>query len=363
MSIIILTMKINNLKNKVIHIVTSLNVGGAERFVIDLIEQQKKSLCNIEILSFGSPADILTEVAIQRGIKVNIIENVSTILGQLKLFNTLRHIDIIHIHSPHIIKPISIAIRLIGKKRLIYTRHGEDALSSRCWKRRHKFFRKFVNHMTFVSQKSKDIFCQTYAWAEIKKEVVDNGVVLPENVIEKTGINLKLGAVGRFVPLKNQICLMKAINLFPDSYKKLVEIHLFGDGKCYKELSTYANKQLSNVKVIFHGMIQDREVIYNSFDLLVVCSETEGLSLAIMEAMAYGIPVVATDVGGNSRLVKDKENGWLFNYNDVERLSTTLKNILDNDSEYKCFSVKSREYISGNFSIKSTADKYLSIYS
>lgn len=350
------------LQTKVVHVISSLNVGGAERFVIDLIEQQREHLANIEILSFGELEDTLVKVARQKDIKVNIISNASNIIGQLKLIYTLSRFDTIHLHSPRIIKTLSIAIKLIGRKRLIYTRHGEADLSDKHWRKLHRNFQKFVDHMTFVSQESMDIFTNTYPWRDIPKEVVDNGVVIPEQVSKRAGSILKLGSVGRFIPLKNQICLLRAVDFLPESYKQRINVHFFGDGDCKDKLTSFSDENLSNVSVKFHGMVQDRNFIYNSFDLLIVTSETEGLSLAIMEAMAFGIPVIATDVGGNSRLVKNVENGWLFSFNEEQSLANLIKNILDDMSDYDRFAVKAREYITGNFSIKTSADKYLSLY-
>lgn len=349
-------------KTKVVHLISSLNVGGAERFVLDLIEQQREQLANIEILSFGELTDTLVDVALQKGIKVNIISNASNIFGQLKLIYTLNRFDTIHLHSPRIIKTISVAIKLIGRKRLIYTRHGEADLSAKHWRKLHNDFHKFVDHMTFVSQESMDVFTQTYPWQDIAKEVVDNGVVIPAQVSKKEDAILKLGSVGRFVSLKNQICLLRAVALLPVSYQQRIHVHFFGDGECKDKLTAFSEQSLSDVNVKFHGMVQDRNFIYNAFDLLIVTSETEGLSLAIMEAMAFGLPVIATDVGGNSRLVKNVENGWLFSFNDEQLLASLVKNILDDISDYERFSVSARAYIAENFSIKTSAEKYLSIY-
>lgn len=348
-------------KLKIIHIVSSLNVGGAERFVIDL-SQSIKEHHQVEILSFGSEQDTLYKVARSHNIDVTNIPNSSSLLGQTHLFKKLSSCDVIHLHTPRVIKTLSIVLKLIGKKRIIYTRHGAAALSSKQWQNLHSKFKKYVSHMTFVSQEGMDIFTQTYPWPDIAKEVVDNGVVTPELSKKSDDEVLKVGSVGRFVALKNQMCLLKAVHILPDELRGKVEVHLFGDGECKQALQDFVEKNALSKQVVFHGMVENRETIYNAFDVMCVTSETEGLSLAIMEAMAFQLPVIATDVGGNSKLVKDGINGWLFNYDDTQALSKQLACLVNNRNLLTTYGEKAREYIIENFSIKNAVSKYINLY-
>lgn len=349
-------------KQKIIHIVSSLNVGGAERFVIDLSQSLRETHNNVEILSFGSVSDTLCKVAENAGIKVNNIPNSSSVLGQLKLLNVLIRCDVIHLHTPRLIKTLSIVLKIIGKKKLVYTRHGAADLSSSQWKKLHSGFRKYVSYMTFVSQEAMDVFTKIYAWPEIQKKVVDNGVKIPALANKERGDILKIGSVGRFVALKNQISLLKALNSLPSNVQKNVEVHLFGNGECEQQLRKFVEDNQLHQQVVFHGMVKDRNFIYNAFDLLCVTSETEGLSLAIMEAMAFSLPVLATDVGGNSKLVKHDINGWLFSYDDHEAIIERILWVIDNKEHLTQLGQEGRKYIQETFSIDVAKNKYVDIY-
>ena len=79
----------------------------------------------------------------------------------------------------------------------------------------------------------------------------------------------------------------------------------------------------------------DREQIFGDMDILVVTSEMEGRSLAIMEAMAHQVAVVATDIGGNTQLVRDGRTGMLFPYADPDALAGVL-NRLFTDGALRC---------------------------
>ena len=124
----------------------------------------------------------------------------------------------------------------------------------------------------------------------------------------------------------------------------------------------FANKSVNDVSITFHGLVTERDVIYKAIDVLVMTSETEGLSLAIMEAMAHSIPVIATDVGGNSTLVDDGESGWLFDYDDHKTLAGIIENIVKNAQQITQRGSAGRRFIEQNYSIDVTADAYAKLY-
>jgi len=348
---------------KILHVVSSLNVGGAERFVIDLSQDIKSRGFNVEILSFGDTDEKLVKVAYSLGIRVHTINNATTILGQIKLVRVLSGAIVIHLHTPRAINVMSMAIKLIGKKTFIYTRHGAADLSSPKWVKQHQKFKPYIDHMTFVSQESLEIFKGVYPWTDISMEVVDNGVLIPKLTPREPSKVLRIGSVGRFVPLKNQISLLKAVALLNSANNnKFAEVHLFGDGECTDELHSFVQDNNLTQHVKFYGMVQEREIIYNSFDVLCVTSETEGLSLAIMEALAFSLPVIATDVGGNSKLVHPQKSGWLFEYNDVESLYRIIEGIIDSPNELETLGRYGREFIEDSFSIQVATEKYLALY-
>ena len=106
-------------------------------------------------------------------------------------------------------------------------------------------------------------------------------------------------SVGRLVPLKGQQFLLEAIAALPETERQRISVQIFGDGPDRERLEAIAGNTLKDIPVVFHGNVMDREEIYRQIDVLAVTSRTEGLSLAIMEAMARQIPVIATAVGGN----------------------------------------------------------------
>jgi glycosyltransferase involved in cell wall biosynthesis len=346
---------------KVAHIVGSLNIGGAERFVIDLCRVQKRSGDKPAIISLGQPIDPLVAECIITNIPVASY-NGGSMWKLVRIFLVLLKFDVIHIHSPHALKFLNVILPLLNKKN-IYTRHGAAPLTSPKLMELHREASAYVDAITFVSLEGANNFHQQHSWKDVPSVVIDNSVLIkPQAKMTKKTHKLRLGSVGRMIPLKNQLALLKAVQLLSKKSQKNIELHFFGDGECLAYLKSFKDKHLACVEVNFHGMVTDREQIYSNFDVLVVSSETEGLSMVIIEAMANHIPVIATNVGGNPKLVIDNQTGWLFEFSDVQKLASILLHLMDNKQLITDFGDMAFNYISENFAIKTAAKKYAQLY-
>lgn len=346
---------------KVAHIVGSLNIGGAERFVMDLCQVQKQLGNKPAIISLGQPIDPLVAECVGNNIPVASYSG-SPVWKLARILLVLLKFDVIHFHSPYALKFLSIILPLINK-RIIYTRHGASSLPELHWQELHNKAKKNISAVTFVSQEGADNFHHQHGWHDVPNVVIDNGVLInPITKVARKTNRLRIGSVGRMIPLKNQLGLLKAVRLLSKKSQDNIELHFFGDGECLADLKSFKDKHLAHVEVSFHGMVNDREQIYSNFDVLVVTSETEGLSMVIIEAMANYIPVIATNVGGNSKLVINNQTGWLFEFADDKKLASILLHIMDNKQLITDSGDLAFNYISETFSIKTAAKKYAQLY-
>lgn len=139
----------------------------------------------------------------------------------------------------------------------------------------------------------------------------------------------------------------------------------FGDGSLKEELVKYCNSNFTTTKVEFKGFCSNQEVLdfYNReyIDLFVNVSSSEGLPVSIMEAMSYGIPCIATDVGGTSEIVEDCETGFLLKEDfEIRQLSDKLYNFFTMpEAEQKSMRVRCKERWRKNFEAEST---YIEFY-
>jgi len=347
---------------KIIHIVTSLKIGGAERFVIDVAEKQKKMGDNVVIVGFNCIGDPLVSECTQRSIDVESLQG-NFIERNKQFYSLVSCVDIIHIHSPHAVKALFPVLWHCKDKRVVYTRHGAKDFSDPVWVFAHAALRRSLDYVTFVSENAFNVFQDRYKWDDVLYHVIENGVNVGGITLNKKPSNkIRIGSVGRMVELKNQISLLRAVKMLPESLQFQLEVNFFGDGPCFKALKSYTEDSLPSGLVKFHGVVTERDVIYSNIDVLAVASETEGLSMVIIEAMSCNIPVIATNVGGNPRPVIHSETGFLFEYDKDEEMSGYLKKYIEKPELIQEHGDKAFKHIKYKFSLDSTVKNYRDIY-
>lgn len=331
---------------------------------------QKKHAYQPHIVSFGQQGDTLNGETTKLDIPFTLIDKSYTrrqrLMAIIKLLAQNRT-AILHIHSPAALKQLAPCLFLtrLYHQQVIYTRHGCAPLAKLSWRITHAVARPFIDRVTFVSKAGLDAFLLNYPWPQDKLKVIENGVFVPETNAEPIAPNngkFRLGSVGRMVALKGQKHLLQAMLEIRNSGQTLADIHFFGSGEEQANLENFCQQNQLQENVHFHGVVYDREEVYKHIDLLVVCSESEGLSLAIMEAMARGIPVVATDVGGNPQLVLNKETGILVPYNSVDDLKIAILELQKNKALYQQMSENAKAFIFNHYSLNKTLQQYGQCY-
>jgi len=340
---------------KVMHVVSSLNVGGAERFVIDLaVEQKQAHGFQTTVLSMGKKGEPLeTEVN-----KFNLGLLHGSKISQLRSY--LSQFDIVHVHSSYCLLRILLASLFLPIK-VIYTRHNERVHTSLKWRLIYFLAKLRLYKMIFVAEKARQNYLTIYPEFANKSCTVLNGV-LPMITSKTENKKFRIAHVGRFVPLKAQHHIIKAIALLPEETKSTVMLYFYGTGELLEKNKALAKKLIPNVEVNFMGFVTDRNTIYENTDCLVIASETEGLSLAIIEALASGTPTIASNVGGNPELIKHNINGFLFEYSDVEKLAELLALLIQDKALYQQFSQHSIALFESRFSIERCTKEYLEEY-
>lgn len=340
---------------KIIHIVSSLEVGGAERFVIDLAAEQLKSdHCSVSVLSMGRKGEPLENEVKRFDIGLVHATEIS------KLTKIFKGFDIVHIHSSYALLRVLLACAFL-RARVIYTRHNERVHSSLKWRLTYKLAQLKLSKMVFVAEKARQNYLQVYPKFSNNSCTILNGV-LPMSTDKLPSEKVRLAHVGRFVPLKAQHVLIEALSLLPLAFQKRISVAFYGTGELMEKNKQLATNLIPDVEVNFKGFVTDRNEIYQQSDVLVVTSETEGLSLAILEALASGTPTVASKVGGNPELIEHEINGLLYPYGSREKLAECLTDICHNKLRYQDFSVKSLEKFNQSFAMSICASNYALAY-
>ena len=191
--------------------------------------------------------------------------------------------------------------------------------------------------------------------ATVIANCIDN---VPTPLIRDPKDIVNIITVGRFVPLKGFDIGIEAINiLFKMGYK--VGFTIVGYGELHKEILKQIEflKLEKVVQVVLKPL--DLERYYKNSDIYMCTSNFEGLSNTIMEAMSFSLPVVATDVGDNDRLVKHNKNGVIVPYPDPNLMVEALLPLLESSDLRLQYGKTSHEIIKNEYSEKIMTQRYL----
>ncbi|MFQ6793622.1 MAG: glycosyltransferase family 4 protein [Thomasclavelia sp.] len=253
---------------------------------------------------------------------------------------------IIHCHSPIGGVIARLAVRKFRKKgtRVVYTAHGfhfYDGAPLRNWLIFYpieKFCSKFtdciitINHEDYNRAKKK-------FHAGLVKYVPGIGVHVDEiqnQKVDKIKLKKKLGlneidfvimSIGQISTRKNQKCIIEALSYIKNENIKYV---IVGFGELELELKDLVKKLKLENRVIFAGYRKDAKALLHCADLFAFPSLQEGLPASLMEAMAVGLPVIASKIRGNSDLIMNGKNGFLYDCYDVRAFSQGIEKIYEN---------------------------------
>jgi len=330
-------------KINILRIITWLPVGGIERRIVALLPKLDKDKFNVSLCCIkkrGVLADELEKVGVPVYLspmrsRLNPID-----LWKLaKLIKTLK-IDIVHTHMYRSNVPGTIAAKLANVPIIISNVHTINEWESKRQLLMDKLLMRFRSRVVAVSEEVRNCIIEKTKINPEKCIVIYNGVDLNkfqsiplpnESYYESLGLNRNdkiIIMAARLVKIKNHSCLFRAakkvLRYFPD-----VKFLLAGDGVLRDELKAEAENLGIKNNVIFTGVRNDMEKLYAISHISVLSSDREGFSNVIVESMASGLPVIATDVGGNSEAIMDGQNGYIIKRDDdkmlAERIITLLK--------------------------------------
>lgn len=242
---------------------------------------------------------------------------------------------------------------LASRNKLIYfTRaHGYDLYEERN-------FLGYIHFRSFQMKAIDKVYCVSKSGAKYLKEkypAYQDKVQYSYLGTEGNGMSpIPKGDKIRIVSCSNMIAL-KRVELIIEILKLIkldVEWVHFGDGILLEDIKEKAKELPDNIESVFMGRKPNGNLLsyYQStgVDLFINLSETEGLPVSIMEAISFGIPVIATDVGGTSEIVCN-QTGWLINKEFTSSLVVSI--IEENKEKYRTkeFRENIREYWKGNF--------------
>lgn len=335
------------IKKKVLHLVEDLGVGGLERVLATIVLGLDKNKFSVEIWCLAQGGAIASEL-VRRGVALKIL-GLTSYYNPLKvvfLAKLIRQagIDILHTHGYFAGTFGRMAAILARTPAVIAHVHTTDYGFGRRNRLIDKFLSYFTDRIVCISRAVQNFLVTVEKIHPAKTCVIYNAIVIPDftDLSEQTSAErLRLGITGLdFVAVcvaslsshKGHHTLLDAAAIIMRACPHF-KLLLVGDGPLRAELEARSRKAGIASNTIFTGLRENVFPLLKSADIFVLAStEREGLGLALIEAMAAGLPLIGTKIGGIPELIQENINGLLVPPGDPHALVAAMRMLMKDHS-------------------------------
>jgi glycosyltransferase involved in cell wall biosynthesis len=356
---------------KIVHIINSLESGGAEKLLLDTLPlyNNKKIVTDLIVLN-GSDYPFLRALRSLNCCSIHSLglHSAYNPLYLFKIIPFLKKYDVAHVHLFPSQYWVVIAKFLSGSKiKLVYTEHSSSGkrIKSSFFRKTDPFFYRQYDRVIAISENVAKVV-QQHSGLNATIEIISNGVLVDtfKNSIpaQKTAFfpnsssALKIVLqVASFKEPKDQKTVIRSLAHLPSE----VQLVLVGEGILKQECVTLAKELGLEDRVLFLGIRIDVPQLLKMADIVVLSSNYEGFSLAAVEGMASGIPVIASNVDALTTIVKGA--GILFKAGDELQLAAEIEKLLANELYYQDI-VRNGLERAAQYDIHFMVDKHIEMY-
>lgn len=349
---------------RVCHVSMCLETGGLERLLVEFgrnCSRDRFELDFVALAGLGRPADDLRQL----GFSVqSVAEQASGKLARLKqlvqLFRESK-IDIVHTHNTLAHFYAATAAKLAGVPVVINTQHGRGCGDS--WKARLQFrlANRLTDRVVGVSEDAAALCRRDDQRSSRKTIAIWNGIDLDRFEYRGPAVSPVAICVARLSPEKDFSSLIRAIAQVVEQHADF-RLKIVGDGQERPHLEQLARDLGLESHVEFLGECSDVPQKLAEAAFFVSASRTEGISLTLLEAMAVGLPIVATEVGGNPEIVERGVTGELVPSGQPEQLANAICRMLERMAEWPAIGELARQRVERHFDVRQMVQKYEALY-
>lgn len=356
------------------HLIQGLDVGGLEYMVVALLNRLDRKEFLPSVCCFDTLGGLQEKLS--KDTKIVLLKRKPGVDFRypFKLASLLKKnsIDILHLHNSTAFFYGVLAGKIAGLNRIIYTEHARDVAPNI----KVRIMDKILSHMTYrivvVAEFLKRNLVQREWMDPANITVIYNGIdgdkftrdYDREEVFRELTISPQskiIGIVARLDPIKNHQCLIRAMKTVLDNYQDAVLL-VIGDGPLRHELEELVAAEKLGKNILFLGTRNDIPRLLSVLDIFVLCSLSEGLPLTILEAMAAGKPIVATDVGGIPEVIQEGIEGIIIPSDNENRLAEVIIDLLRDEKKRLDMGERARRKFMEKFTIETMVQRYEALY-
>ncbi len=309
--------------------------------------------------------------------RISPVNDICALYGLVRIIKTEKP-DVVHTHTSKAGILGRMAAKIARVPLVVHTPHGHvffghfGPILSRIFLWVERLFGILTDRVIALTDGERNDYTDRNVYPEDKLVQIHSGVDIgkfkqsPVSAVEKKrslGLaqnGLVVGFIGWLLPIKGPMYLLKAMEDVWRDYENTVLVFI-GKGDLDVDLRTAALKTTANGRVNFLGWRNDIDEIMPIFDIFVLPSLNEGMGRVLVEAMAAGKPVVASNVGGIPDLVQNDINGLLVPPGDEKALSASIKQLINDPEKAKLMGQRGKE-LCNQFSVKSMVEKIDTLY-
>ncbi len=364
------------------HVLYRFDVGGLENGVVNLINRLPEHRFRHAIVALSEYTDFRKRLT--RDIPVYALhKREGKDLGlHARLYRLFRQIrpDIVHTRNLNAVEA-QFPAWLAGVRGRVHGEHGWDVHdlegASRKYRLWRRAFRPFVQRYIPLSQHLAQYLTEQIGVPEHDISCICNGVdttkfrppepgrSIPSRTDFAGEADVVIGTVGRFEQVKDQMTLARAFVLLLErrpEWRRTSRLLMVGEGRLRSQVLNFLRQHGVEDVTWLPGHRDDTAEMLRAMDIFVLPSLAEGISNTILEAMASGRPVIATDVGGNGELVEDGASGMLVPRNDPAAMASALSRYIDDAPLRKRHGSRGRVRAEAHFSLDGMIDGYERVY-
>lgn len=350
---------------RVCHVSMCLQTGGLERLLVDFArfhDRKKFELQFISLTGEGQPAsDIRSAGCVARvlndSLKIRRLRSLAQLVDDMKS----DRVQIVHTHNTYAQFYGAIAAKGAGVPVVLNTQHGRGCGNG--WRARTQFkvANRFTQRIVGVSHDAANLCREQDRFSKSKITTIWNGINLDRFTYRGPQRTPTAISVARLSAVKDLSTLIRATRLVlpqvPDFRLRIV-----GDGPERATLEALIAELHLGTHVELLGERQDVPELLAQSGFFVSSSLSEGISLTLLEAMAVGLPIVATAVGGNPEIVLDGQTGRLAPAGDPEALARAIVAMCGERDLWTAMGLLGRQRVEQQFEIRQMVRSYESLY-
>lgn len=349
---------------RVCHLSLTLCTGGLERLLVDFARYHNRELFELEFIALGETGVPAEEI---KQIGCPVIQFPLTARGKLEKIRQLsdflnqRDYDLLHTHNayPHFYGSLAAYRSKIPVT--IQTRHGRRFGTTFSERMQFAIASRFADRVVPVSDDT-GLRCKKVGWLNDSKVTrIWNGIDVDRFVFTGPAEKKTAITVSRLSPEKDLATMLRAVQQVAQEIPEF-RLLIVGDGPERARLESLTAELNLKSQVEFLGERNDVPQLLSQAGFYVSSSLTEGISLTLLEAMSVGLPIVATNVGGNPEIVQQPATGLLVPSANPALLASAMIQMCENQDQWAETGQRARERVEQYFNIRTMIKDYENLY-